>query len=141
MAESQPVLGQSVQSPDENILHQEEKTATPGPVEIGSPLTPVDHVEICTPHEPSSRRVLFHQDDDADDSNDAIDEICYDSDGNLPPAATLNDTFHAELEIWRDFDDVNHDCSEEPVIVILSEKEIKNDNITQAPISDISCEF
>ena len=131
MAESQPGLGQSVQSPDENILHQEEKTATPGPVEIGSPLTPVDHVQICTPHEPSSRRVLFHQNDDADDSNDAIDEICYDSDGNLPPAATLNDTFHAELEIWREDDDVNHDCSEEPVIVILSEKEIKKLKVDQ----------
>ena len=84
MAECHPVVDQSVQSQDEIILHQEEKTATPGSVEIGSPLTPVDHVPISIPHEISFFPVLFHQNEDADDSNDVIDEICYDSDGNLP---------------------------------------------------------
>ena len=36
------------------IPHEEEKISTPGPVEIGSPLTPVDHLPLSTPKEPTS---------------------------------------------------------------------------------------
>ena len=114
----------SILAPESN-LHATEKVSTPGQVVIGSPLTPVEHVPLSTPHAPSSRCQLFHQNEDNDDSNDDIDAICYDSDGNPPPVATLDDTFHAEPEVSTENEDANIKNFEELKFVLLTEKEIK----------------
>ena len=75
MAETPAVANEKVISSNRYIPLEEEKVSTPDPVEIGSPLTPVDYLPLSTPKEPTSRQYLFHQDADGDYSNDAVLQV------------------------------------------------------------------
>ena len=49
MAETPAVANEKAISSNSCIPHEEEKVSTPDPVEIGSPLTPVDHLPLSIP--------------------------------------------------------------------------------------------
>ena len=131
MAKSLPVFNKTPTSSNGYIPHEEEKISTPGTVEIGSLLTPVDHLPLITPGKPPTRRHLFHQSEDGDNSNDATDVLGYDSDGNEPPVTTLEDIFQTEPEagLETSIDDSPHkdDCQ----VIIFDIKEIKNMKVDQ----------
>ena len=131
MAETPPVANEIPTSYNGCNPHEEEKISTPGAVAVGSPLTPVDHLPLSTPNEPTARRYLFHQNDDGDDSNDVIEELGYDSDGNEPPVSTVDDSFHVEpeagLETRRDESEKSDDCQ----VVIIDLNDIKKMKVDQ----------
>ena len=122
MAESPAVPKESSRSPDSCIPHEEEKVSTPGPVEIGSPLTPIDHLPLSTPKEPSTRRYIGHQNDD---TNEVIDDLGYDSDGNSPPLSTVEDLFHVEPEAGSGNRVVANTSSDDCQVVIFHLDEVK----------------
>ena len=131
MAETSTVANEKAVSSNSCIPHEEEKVSTPGPVEIGSPLTPVDHLPLSTPKEPTSRRYLFHQDADGDDSNEVLEGLGYDSDGNAPPVSTIGDSFHVEpeagLKTRSDAEKKSDDCQ----VVIIDMDDIKKMKVDQ----------
>ena len=69
----------------------DEKPTTPTPVTFGSPLTPIDAVDLSTPQEPQCRRSLFLENDEFVDALDDFLDCMYDSDGNGPPEAKEED--------------------------------------------------
>ena len=113
------------------IPHEEEKISTPGPVEIGSSLTPVDHLPLSTPGKPPRRRHLFHQLEDGDDSNDATDVLGYDSDGNEPPVTTLEDISHTEPEAGLETSTDDFPQKDDCQVIIFGIKELKNMKVDQ----------
>ena len=68
----------------------------PTPVIFSSPLTPLNEVELSTPHEPQCHRSSLKDNNDFWDALDAFNNCLYDSDGNVPPESTEADSFHYE---------------------------------------------
>ena len=61
------------------------------PVTIGSPLTPIDGVDLSTPNKPTVCRCIIDVNEGLDDQFDLNDDLNYNSDGNLPPLASNPD--------------------------------------------------
>ena len=62
----------------------EEKPSPSIPTTIGSPLTPIDEVELNTPNKPAICRLIVDVHEGLDDEFDLSDTLNYDSAGNLP---------------------------------------------------------
>ena len=95
------------------------------PVEIGSPLTPIDGVELSTPNKPAIRCCIIDVNEGLDDEFDLNDDLNYDSNGNLPPQATLMDSLHEEHELVEEIGPDDDDVSVPQNIIILTDDEIK----------------
>ena len=123
MTESTVVIKESSRLSDICIPREEENVSTLGPIEIGSPLTPIAHLPLSTPKESTSRKYIGHQNDDGDDTNKVIDDLGSDSDSNSPPLLTIEDLFHVEskagLETSVDTNTNSDDC--QVVIIHLDE--------------------
>ena len=103
----------------------EEKPSPSIPVTIGSPLTPIDGVELSTPNKPAIRRLIVDVNEGLDDEFDLNDALNYDSDGNLPPQATLMDSQHEEHELVEEIGPDDDDISVPQNIIILTDEQIK----------------
>ena len=117
---------------DENTNKNNRKThldaEKPSPTrtkEIGSPLTPIDGVELSTPQQPPYHRLLIGVGSELDDECGNSDAINYDSDGNGPPQAALMDSYHEEHYLVDEIDDDDPEVPETDDIVILSDEDIK----------------
>ena len=87
--------------PDQLILANEkeintEKSKSSAPVSLDSPLTPTAEIELSTPHEPPRRRSLLSLFENLEIFDEDEDGVCYDSDGNEPPVASIHDSSHFE---------------------------------------------
>ena len=112
-------------------MREEENISTPGPVGIGSPLTPVDHLPLSTPKEPTSRQFLFHQNAKGDDSNEFLEELGYGSNGNKLPVSTIDDSFHVEPEAGlKNCSNAGEQC-DDCQIVIINMDDIKKMEVDQ----------
>ena len=78
-----------ISSPPSNVaaIQEQDATATTtentsmqAPVTFGSPLPPLDEVELSTPHEPQCRRSLLKDNDAFWDALEVFDDCMYDSD-------------------------------------------------------------
>ncbi len=68
--------GESKVGSQGNEGNDEDKPSTPTPVTFGSPLTPLDAVDLSTPQEPQCRRSLFLENDDfVGKCKDVLDKI------------------------------------------------------------------
>ena len=106
---------------DQNNRHDIEMTKTPNLIEIGSPLTPVDKIDLSIPPKPVSRQRLFHENDDLSLMEYNLDELFYDSDGNAPPETTIGDSFHVEHEIKNQVAGVVQPISDATNIIIIDD--------------------
>ena len=88
-------------------------------------MTPLDEVELSTPHEPQCRRSLLKDNDDFWDALDAFDDCLYDSDGNMPPESTEADLFHFEESISTEVVSTAEPLIRQENIVIIDDDEIK----------------
>ena len=77
----------------------EEKPSPSILVTIGSPLTPIDGVELSTPNKPAILRLIVDVYEGLYDEFDLNDALNYDSDGNISPQATLMDSQHEEHDL------------------------------------------
>jgi len=88
-------------------------------------LTPIDGVELSTPNKPAIRRLILDVNEGLDDEFDLNDALNYDSDGNLPPQATLMDSQHEEHDLVEEIGPDDDDVSLPQNIIILTDEEIK----------------
>ena len=66
MAKTSVVANEITMTSNGYIPCEEEKISIPGSAKIESPLTPVGHIPLITPNEPTSRWYLFHQNANGD---------------------------------------------------------------------------
>ena len=116
---------------DENTNENNRKTPLdaekPSPTrteEIGSPLIPINGVELSTPQQPPYHCSLIDVGSELDDGCGNSDAINYDSDGNGPPV-TLMDSYHEEHYLVDEIDDDDPEVPKTDDIVILSDEDIK----------------
>ena len=103
----------------------DEKPSTPTPVTFGSPLTPIDAVDLSTPQEPQCRRSLFLENDEFVDALDDFIDCMYDSDGNGPPEAKEEDQFQFEEAVSAVADGSSVPVFHAAKIVIIEDVELK----------------
>ena len=123
-----------ISSPPSNVATIQEQdatatttknTSTPAPVTFGSPLTPLDEVELSTPHEPQCRRSLLKDNDAFWDALEVFDDCMYDSDGNMPPEVTEVDLFHFEDAISTEVPSTAEPLVQQENIALINDDELK----------------
>ena len=102
-----------------------EKPSPSIPTTIGSPLIPIDGVELSIPNKPAIRRLIVDVHEGLDDEFDLNDALNYDSDGNLPPQVTLMDSQHEEHDLVEEIGPDDDEISVPENIIILTDEEIK----------------
>ena len=99
----------------------EEKPSPSIHITIGSPLTPIDGVELSTPNKSAICRLIVDIHEGLDNEFDLNDALNYDFDGNLPPQATLMDSQHEEHDFVEEIGPDDDDISLPENIIILTD--------------------
>ena len=121
-----PATNEDSQIPAQvNEDNTDAKPSTPTPVTFGSPLTPIDEVDLSTPQEPQCRRSLFLENDEFVDALDDFLDCMYDSDGNGPPEAKEEDQFQFEEAVLAVSDGASVPVLPSEKIVIIEDSELK----------------
>ena len=118
-------MDENTNKDNREIPLEEEKPSSTRIQEIGSPLTPIDRVELSTPQQPLCHRSLIDVRSELDDECSSSDAIYNGSDGNGPPQATLMDRYHEKHYLIDESDDDDPEVPKNDDIVILSDGDIK----------------